>query len=226
MTQVLEQSINTGAIFAEQKIGHQKFRQFLEAFGLGQLTGIELPSESKGNIQNIYRGGDLYPATAAFGQGITATPLQMVAAYAAVANGGRYYRPYIIDEKEYSDGKKEKTQPKSVRQAFSAHTASTVGAMLVSVVEQGHGKRAGVPGYFIAGKTGTAQIAYTNRPGYDSNRTIGSFIGFGPVDSPRFAMIVKIDEPQDVKFAESTAAPAFGEIAAFILNYYQVPRTR
>jgi stage V sporulation protein D (sporulation-specific penicillin-binding protein) len=98
--------------------------------------------------------------------------------------------------------------------------------MLVDVVENGHGKQAGVKGYYIAGKTGTAQVASSNNTGYDPNHTIGSFVGFGPVDNPQFLMLVRIDNPRDVKFAESTAAPAFGAIAQFILNYLKVPPSR
>ncbi|MEK9181334.1 MAG: penicillin-binding protein 2 [Patescibacteria group bacterium] len=225
MTSVLDNSINTGAIFAQQKIGLEKFRKYVENFGFGKSTGISLPFESKGNISNLYKGGELYPATASYGQGITATPLQLVTAYAAIANGGKLYQPYIVEE-TVREGKSQKTESRQVSEVISQNTASTLSAMLVSVVQNGHGKRAGVPGYFIAGKTGTAQIPYADRAGYDPDRNIGTFIGFGPVDNPAFVMLVKIDEPQDVKFAESTAAPAFGEIAQFILNYYQVPKNQ
>lgn len=226
MTSVLDNSINMGAIFVEQKLGREKFIKYMEDFGFGQKTGLTLPFEAKGNIDNLYKGGELYPATASFGQGVTATPLQMIMAYAAIANGGKLYKPYIVAETIHADESVEKAEPRQVRQVISQSTASVLSAMLVSVVENGHGKRAGVPGYYIAGKTGTAQVPYADRPGYDPARNIGSFAGFGPVDNPAFAMIVKIDEPQDVKFAESTAAPAFGEIAQFILNYYQVPKSR
>lgn len=226
MTTVLDESINLGAIFVEQKLGRERFIKYMENFGFGASTHITLPFEHKGNIENLYRGGELYPATASFGQGITVTPLQMVMAYAAIANGGKLYKPYVVSERVYADGRVEAVDAEVVRQVISSRTASVLSAMLVSVVENGHGKRAGVPGYYIAGKTGTAQVPYADRPGYDPSRNIGSFVGFGPVDDPKFAMIVKIDEPQDVKFAESTAAPAFGEIAQFILNYYQVPKSR
>ncbi len=97
---------------------------------------------------------------------------------------------------------------------------------MVDVVENGHGKKAGVPGYYIAGKTGTAQVATEGRAGYDPTKTIGSFVGFGPVDNPAFLMLVRIDEPKNVKFAETTAAPAFGEIASFILDYLHIPPSR
>lgn len=226
MKEVLEESINTGVIFAEQQLGHDKFEEYLENFGFGKPTGINLPFEDEGNISNLYRGGDLYPATIAYGQGMMATPLQIVSSYAAIANGGKLYRPYVVAEIVTGDGEKIKTDPELITEVISSRAASTLGAMMVSVVEKGHGKRAGVPGYFIGGKTGTAQVAYEDRVGYDPNRSIGTFAGFGPIDDPVFAMIVKIDEPQTVRFAESTAAPAFGEIAQFILNYYQVPVSR
>ena len=225
MTQVLNESINTGLVFVEQQVGHEKFREYMENFGFGSTTGIELPLEGGGNIKNLYRGGDLYPATISYGQGMTATPIQIVAAYAAIANGGKLYKPYIVDKITSSIGE-EKTNPKLQAEVISQKAATTLGAMMVSVVEQGHGSRAGVPGYFIAGKTGTAQVPYENRAGYDPDRTIGTFAGFGPISDPVFAMVVKIEEPQGVQFAESTAAPAFGEIAKFILQYYQVPTTR
>jgi cell division protein FtsI/penicillin-binding protein 2 len=98
--------------------------------------------------------------------------------------------------------------------------------MMVNVVENGHGKRAQVPGYYIAGKTGTAQVPKKNNRGYEENNNIGSFIGFGPVEDPKFLALVRINHPRTVQFAESTAAPAFGELADFILHYYQVKPNR
>ena len=109
---------------------------------------------------------------------------------------------------------------------MTAEPATTLGAMLVQVVEQGHGKKAGVSGYYVAGKTGTAQVPYEDRAGYDPNKSIGTFVGFAPVDAPKFVMAVRINEPGDVIFAESSAAPVFGELAKFLLEYYQVPPQR
>jgi cell division protein FtsI/penicillin-binding protein 2 len=98
--------------------------------------------------------------------------------------------------------------------------------MLVNVVERGHGKKAGVPGYYIAGKTGTAQVPKKDGKGYEENNNIGSFVGYGPVEDPKFLMLVRVNHPRAVTYAETTAAPAFGEMAQFILNYYNIPPTR
>jgi stage V sporulation protein D (sporulation-specific penicillin-binding protein) len=135
-------------------------------------------------------------------------------------------QPYVVDSMIRPDGTKESAEPKVLEKVIEPRTAAQLSAMLVNVVENGHGKRAAVPGYYIAGKTGTAQVAYQGRVGYDPNKSIGSFVGFGPVDDPAFLMLVRIDNPQGVKFAESTAAPAFGEIASFIMNYLQIPPSR
>lgn len=226
MTQVLEKSLNTGMIFVQQKLGNGKFRDYVEKFGFGEKTEIELPNEVYGNLDNLQKKSDIFYATPSYGQGITVTPMQMIQAYTALANGGKMMKPYIVDRIVHADGEEDKTNPEKIDEPIDTKTAAQVSAMLVNVVENGHGKRAAVPGYYIAGKTGTAQVAYTDRAGYDPNKNIGSFVGYGPVDNPKFLMLVRIDEPQNVNFAESTAAPAFGEIASFILNYYQIPPSR
>lgn len=226
MNDALEKSLNTGLIFAEQQLGHKKFQEYVKKFGFGDLWDIELPGEVMGNIDNLDKKGDIFFATASFGQGISVTPLQLISAYIALANGGKLMQPYVVDYVVHSDDTQETTFSESPDQVISPKTAATISAMLVNVVENGHGKRAAVPGYYIAGKTGTAQVPYSDRVGYDPDKNIGSFIGFGPVDDPKFLMLVRIDHPKDVRFAESTAAPAFGEIASFILNYLQIPPSR
>ena len=133
-------------------------------------------------------------------------------------------KPYVVDEVRYPDGTVDKHQPEKVEQVVSQATATTVGAMLVSVVENGHGKRAGVKGYYIAGKTGTAQVA--GQGGYLQGVTNGTFAGFGPVTNPKFAMVIKLNNPKTVEWAESSAAPVFGQIAAFLLDYYDIAPTR
>ena len=149
----------------------------------------------------------------------------LVAAYGALANGGKLMKPYIVAEVRGSAGTKEVTSPRVLREVISPRTSKFIAGMLTSVVERGHGKRAGVPGYYVAGKTGTAQVPKPGG-GYDPDVTIGSFAGFAPADDPKFVMLVKIDRPRDVIWAESTAAPLFGELAAFLLQYYEVPPER
>lgn len=224
MVEVLENSINTGMVWVMRRMGRNTLKDYFERYGFGSLTGVELKTEAAGTIASLGEAAEVYAATAAFGQGITATPLQIAAAYAALANDGVYMKPHVIDELRYSDGTVEKMEPEAIRQVISPKTATTIGAMLVSVVEHGHGKKAGVPGYYIAGKTGTAQIAENGV--YSETAFNGSFAGYGPVHDPRFAMVVKVENPKDVFYAESTAAPIFGEIAQFILEYYGVAPER
>ena len=226
MTQVLEKSLNTGAIFAMRQLGPKLFTTYVQKYGFGEKTGVDVQGEAAGNISNLKLPGEIFSATASFGQGITVTPLQLVAAYAAIANGGQLLKPYIIQEIDHPDGKKDVTQPQTVRQVISSDTASTIGAMLVNVVENGHGTRAGVEGYWVAGKTGTAQVKSTSGGGYDPSATIGTFAGFAPVSNPVFAMVVRIDHPRDVTYAESSAAPLFGDIAKFLLHYLQIAPDR
>jgi len=226
MTQVLEKSLNTGAMFAAQQIGMPAFSRYVHNFGFGEKTGVELSGEVGGNLQAFSKTGDIFLATASFGQGITVTPIQLVAAFGALANGGKLMQPRLVESVDYPNGQELKTEPKVVRQVIRQDTAATISAMLVNVVENGHGTRAGVKGYYVAGKTGTAQMRATTGSGYDPHKTIGSFAGFAPVEDPRFVMLARIDVPKDVQFAESSAAPLFGEVMDFLLKYYDVPPTR
>ncbi|MFA6908939.1 MAG: penicillin-binding protein 2 [Patescibacteria group bacterium] len=225
MTEVLEKSLNTGAIFAAEQIGEEKFEEYVKKFGFGEKTGIEIDSEQAGDISSLAEHKEIYMATGSYGQGITVNTIQLLAAYGALANHGLLMKPYIVDEVMRPDGTSDKRQPESVRQVVTPETAAKISAMLANVVQNGHGQRAGVPGYFVAGKTGTAQIPLQGKRGYDPNQTIGSFVGFAPVDDPQFVMIARIDRPQDVQFAESSAAPLFGQIAAFMLPYLGVAPT-
>lgn len=226
MITVLRESLNTGAIFVSDKLGLPTFNKYVADFGFGVPTGIELDSETKGNLSSLNKKGQVYLATASFGQGITVTPIQMVTAYAAVANAGKLMKPYIVDKVIKSSGETMTTIPQAVRQVISDRAATLLTGMMVSAIKDGHGHLAGVPGYLIAGKTGTAQVANTTGGGYSAD-TIHSLIGFGPVDNPRFAMLVKLDRPKlGGRFAESTAAPLFGDIAKFILNYWEIKPTQ
>jgi cell division protein FtsI/penicillin-binding protein 2 len=225
MTQALEQSLNTGMIFAKGTIGNKKLLDYINRFGFGKKTGIEV-SENAGDLSNLKGDIAVNYDTASFGQGINVTPLQMVQAYGAMANGGRMMKPYLVNARITGAGKVEETKPQEVGQPITVQTASTISAMLVNVVENGHGKKAHVPGYYVAGKTGTAQVPLKGGGGYDPNNNIGSFAGYAPVEDPRFVMLVRVDHPRTVDFAESTAAPAFGTLAQFLLQYYNVAPVR
>lgn len=226
MTQALDESLNTATIFVERLVGRETFKRGIEQFGFGKHTGIELSPEGKGDISSLDRKGSVFAATASFGQGISVTPIQLTAGYAALANGGTLMRPYIVEEILKPDGTREKTKPQTVGRAISAKASNLITGMLVSAVERGHGRRAGVPGYYVAGKTGTAQVPDPKNAGYLKDVTIGSFAGYAPADDPRFAMLVKIDRPRDVQWAESSAAPLWGQIATFLLSYLEVPMER
>lgn len=221
MTEVLRESINTGVIYAAETIGRHEFARYVRAFGFGQASGIELLGESPGDIASVDRSSAIYMATASFGQGLTVTPLQMVSAYAAIANSGKLMKPYVVEKVEFSDGEVLSAAPKELRQAVSSRAATLLSGMLVSVVQDGHATSAGVPGYHVAGKTGTAQVPDSEKGGY-SDATIHTFVGFAPVADPKFAMLVRLDDPKDVQYSASSAAPLFGQIAKFLLNYLEV----
>jgi len=225
MTQVIEKSLNTGAIYVEKEVGNQQFYKYVRDFGFGKKTGIEIPGEVSGDISNLETGRDINFYTASFGQGISVTPLQLTMAYTALANGGELLKPQIVDEIVSSDGTKKEYPSKKVRSVISRRAANQMTMMLESNVKNGHGKLAGVPGYRVAGKTGTAQIPDKEKGGYLEDATVGSFAGYGPVENPAYVMVVIIDYPKDVEWAESTAAPVFGELTKFIFDHMGIEPT-
>jgi cell division protein FtsI (penicillin-binding protein 3)/stage V sporulation protein D (sporulation-specific penicillin-binding protein) len=219
MTEVLEKSINTGAVFAERQVGHDAFLKYIEKFGFFEKTGIDLQEEIFSQNEELKKGYEINFATASFGQGIAITPIQLVRAFSAIANGGKLVKPYLV----------ENLAPKENSENFiiSRKTSSQLTTMLVSVVdvENGFAKRAKVPGYYIAGKTGTAQIPWSSlgieKRGY-SDKTIQTFVGFAPAFDPKFLIMVKLDNP-NTKTAEYSAVPIFGELAKYIINLWQIP---
>jgi cell division protein FtsI/penicillin-binding protein 2 len=210
MTEVIEQSINTGAAFAERQTGHETFANYLKKFGLGEKTGIALPGELKGSLKNLTdlkRGVNF--ANASFGQGVAVTPIQLMQAVSAIANGGMLMEP-ILDAR---------AKPRVIRRVISSETARAVTAMMTGAVKKA--EVAQVPNYTIAGKTGTAQIPDFKQGGY-TEEFIHSYVGFAPASNPRFAILLKLDKP-NVALAGATVVPAFRELAEFILNYYAIP---
>jgi cell division protein FtsI/penicillin-binding protein 2 len=231
MIAVLEQSLNTGAVFAMRSIGGQTFADYVKAFGFGDKTGIELEGESSGNVSTIFGKknrpvAEIYSATASFGQGITVTPLQMITAYAVLANGGELVKPYVVKEIIHADGSTIESRPTVIRRVIESQTAAVLTSMLTRVVESQYDKLAAVPGYYVAGKTGTAQIADSKTKGYFENQFNHTYVGFAPSDDARFVVLVRLEKPKGVRYASSSAAPIGGDVMKFLLDYYQVPKTR
>ena len=222
MTQVLEKSLNTGAVYVEQLLGQERFLEYVKRFGFGEKTGVDFPNEISGSIANLENGRDLEYATASFGQGIAVTPLQMALSLAAVANGGVMMRPYIVEKIIDDAGNERVFGPEKKGAVITKEAAESLTKMLVSTVRNGYENRAGVKGYFVAGKTGTAQIPLKDRRGY-SQDVIHTFVGFAPAFRPKFLALLQLNRPQGNRFASNTMTPAFRDLAEFILNYYEVP---
>jgi len=225
MKEVLSSSLNTGIIFATSEINNKIFEEYMKNFGFGQETEIMTEQEAQGNISLLAKKGDIYKATASYGQGITVTPLQMVSAVNAIANQGELLQPYIVKEIDYINGDKKEFSPNIIRRVIDKSTAVQISAMMVHTVDVGHSKKAGVEGYYVAAKTGTAQVSNPNGGYYGAGKTIHTVVGFAPNEDPKFTMITKLNYPT-AAFAESTAAPLFGEIAKFLLEYYQIAPSR
>jgi cell division protein FtsI/penicillin-binding protein 2 len=226
MTNCLEFSINTCMTSVSAKLGKKLFHRMIERFGFGKVTNIELEDELPGAILPWRNWSNALLSTAAFGQGISSTPLQMITAFAALANGGKLVHPTIVHSTLDAETGEALFQPSPPEQIITPSTSETITAMLVSSVNNGYAKTAKVPGYRIAGKTGTSQIA---GPGgrYESGTgsTIASFLGYAPTDNPKFVVLVKIDRPKHKATAHGagTAAPTFKEIATFLFKYYGIP---
>ena len=216
MTEVLEKSINTGAVFVEKKLGHENFLDYIERFGIFEKTGIDLASEVFSKNKEFKKGYEINFTTASFGQGIEMTPIQLARAFAAVANRGKLILPHLVEEPSFLSGSYESEE------VISQETASKLTEMLVSVVENGFAKRAKVPGYYIAGKTGTAEVPFEHKRGYCKDRTIQTFVGFFPAFNPQFLVLIKLDNPR-TKTAEYSAVPLFQKIAKYIIDYSQIP---
>jgi cell division protein FtsI (penicillin-binding protein 3) len=222
---VLAQSSNVGAAKIAARLGKQGLHETLLAFGFGERTGLGLPGEVRGQVP--FPRSDIALATQAFGQGLTATALQITSAMAAVANGGVLVRPTVVKRiLDPATGEVlDEARPEVVRRAVSAETAATVARWLVGVVEdpKGTGKRARLDGWRVAGKTGTAQKADAISGGYSADRHFSSFVGFAPADAPRIVIGVFVDEPKGEIYGGEVAAPAFREVAEYAMKMLGVP---
>ena len=229
MTQLLEKSSNIGAAWVGRQLGLERFYRYVNAFGFGQKTGIDLQGENGGIVKDP-KAKDWYEvdlATNSFGQAISVTPMQMVTAVSAIANGGILMRPYVVRQVQHPDTKKvvSQTQPQIVRQVVSRETAATLLMMMHSAAENGETRGTLVPGFKVAGKTGTAQIPDLVKGGYESQWTIASFVGAVPAEDPQFVILVKIDRPQDEPWGSLIAKPAFSIIAQELTRYRKLRPT-
>ena len=221
--QVIQKSSNIGAAKTGMALGDQRLYRYLQAFGFGQKTEIDLPGEAGGLVKHPREWGRRSLASISMGQEIGVTPIQMVSAVAALANGGVLMKPYVVSEVRDAQGKPlRQILPQVKRRVVSPETARTVTSILEGVVTDGTGAKAAIPGFRVAGKTGTAQKIDPRTGAYSSTLFVGSFVGFVPADNPRLAMIVVIDEPQGESWGGTVAAPVFRRVGEQVLNYLGV----
>jgi len=225
VTQLLAKSLNTGAVWLAQLLGPERFYSYVKAFGFGKPTGIGLSGEAAGQVRTPADEGwseaDL--AANSFGQGIGVTPLQMITAVAAIANGGKLMRPYVVKEIVGPRGR-QVFEPQVVRQVIRPEAARALTEIMAEIVEGVAWHPARVPGYRVAGKSGTANIP--GKGGYDAGRVIASFVGFAPVEHPRLVVLVKIDEPQKEPWGTVVAGPVFRRLMEQALVYLKVAPAR
>ena len=220
MVGVIQHSDNIGMVFVAQKLGIDRMINYLSAFGIGDLTGIDLQGEVSQSLapKELWYPVDL--ATKGFGQGISITPIELLSATSAIANKGVRMEPHVVGAVEDPNGKISKIPPKILGKPISEQTAKVMTEILVNAVNKGEASWTRLKGYRVAGKTGTASIPVKGR--YDPNQTIASFIGFAPADNPKFAMLVVLDRPTSSIYGAETAAPIFFSIAKNLLLYYGI----
>jgi stage V sporulation protein D (sporulation-specific penicillin-binding protein) len=226
-TGVVLGSCNPGFVTLGQRIGAERLLQYVRSFGFGERTGIDAPGEGRGLLFTPQQFGPVEAATTTFGQGVSVTPIQQVAAIAAIANGGYLMRPYLVREIRTREGKVLfREEPEMVRRVVSTRTAREVARIMELVITEGSGRNAYLEGYAIAGKTGTAQKV---GPGgrYVEGEYILSFVGFAPLEEPRFLLYVAVDAPRrGPQWGSQVSAPMFRKIIGDVLNYLDVPPSR
>ncbi|PJC38990.1 hypothetical protein CO044_02095 [Candidatus Peregrinibacteria bacterium CG_4_9_14_0_2_um_filter_38_9] len=223
MSIVLEKSLNTGMTFVSKKIGPALFYNYLKKFGFLDRTDIEMDSESVGKIEYFEEWTESELATHAFGQGLTVTMIQMAQAYCALANGGTIMKPYLVEEIRHPDGSKTTFEPQEITKVISENTSSKIITMLVNATERGFALKGQVPSHFVSGKTGTSQTYKGGRALSGKGTTIGTFAGFGPIEDPKFVIIIKYDYAKQSEWGSDTAGPTFAKLAEFIFDYLNIP---
>ena len=224
VTEILEHSANAGAVFVGERLGAEKLRQYLTAFGFGAPTGVDVSGEVAGSVRPLAEWYPVDLGTISYGQGVAVTPLQLAAAYAAIANGGTLYRPHIVAARRDADGE-HRTAPVATGRPITETTAATLRRMLVSTVDDGIAHAASIPGYSVAGKTGTAQIPSADGS-YVSDDYISSFAGFVPASDPHFVVVIVLERPQSKLYGTVSAMAAFRQVAIDALQAERVQPDR
>ncbi|HYY24027.1 MAG TPA: penicillin-binding protein [Candidatus Udaeobacter sp.] len=221
---ILQVSSNIGFTKVAEKLKKERYYKYIEKFGFGKVTGVDMPGEVPGLLRKVESWSAIDLATHAFGQGISTTPMQMVMAYAAIANGGFLMRPYMVRRVVGPNGEElVENLPHVVRRVVSEKTSRLLTSMLKEVTnEGGTGIMASVEGFEVAGKTGTAQKADLAHGGYSAGKRVGSFVGFVPADDPRLVVLVLVDEPEANVYGGVVAAPVFRNIARGALQHLAV----
>lgn len=227
MQEILNQSLNTGAVYVMQKLGKEEFKNYVINYGLGEKTGIDLPDEISGLISNLNSDRDIEFATASFGQGIAVTPIEMASALATLANGGVLIKPYIVERIETDEGISKKTETREKRRVLKEETSEEISRMLSKVFDEAlMGGIYKMDRYSVAAKTGTAQVNIEGVRGYEEDQYIHTFFGYAPAFGARFLTFLFLVKPQGVKYASHSLSEPFVNITKFLLNYYQVPPDR
>jgi cell division protein FtsI (penicillin-binding protein 3) len=221
LREVLKRSSNIGSVKIAERLGKEKFFDYLERFGFGSKTDIDLPGEIQGIVRNVDDWTDVDLATIAFGQGVSVTAIQLITAVSAIANHGVLMKPHIVRGMIDKDGQVIKEfKPTVVRKVVSPVTSERIRSMMTDVVEDGTGKRARMADITVAGKTGTSQKFDFSKGVYSSQKVITSFIGFLPADDPHLSIFVMLDEPKTQKWGGEAAAPVFRNISEQILRCF------
>lgn len=226
--EVLKVSSNIGSAKIGKMLERKRLHSYLRDFGFGMKSGLDLPGEENGILRDPSRWFEIDLATISFGQGVSITPLQLATATGAIANGGYLMEPYLVEKVTDSEGQViEERQPKVVRQVVKPEVAARVARMMETVTAEdgGTGTKARVPGYRVAGKTGTAQKVDPVTGGYSADKRIASFVGFVPAENPRMVVVVMVDEPRGQVYGGLVAAPVFSRISTQALQYLKVAPT-
>jgi cell division protein FtsI/penicillin-binding protein 2 len=227
MQEVLNQSLNTGVTFIVQRMGKEKFAKYMLDYALGQETGIDLPNEAHGIVDNLTSPRDIEYATASFGQGLAMTPIATARALSVLANDGTLVTPHLVKRVKYKNGITKTIDIEVGKRVLKSETSEEISRMLVGVVDTAlRGGTVKIPNHSVAAKTGTAQIPDTRTGGYYEDKFLHSFFGYFPAYDAKFLVFLYTVEPKGVKYASETLTDSFMDITKFLINYYEIPPDR